>query len=95
MFAATSIVRNSDKEKYVYSGHEITFDSVRSWSFDNDTTRNVIIFGVDNSPPSYADNRKNNFSVLIEGPTFGVNGRCASPEKKFTINFSNVNTKLC
>ena len=79
----------------MHCGYGITFDSVRSWSFDNGTTRNVITFGVDNSPSSCADNRKNNFLMLSEGPTFGINGRCGSPEKKFSINFSNANTKFC
>ena len=30
---ATNIVKNSDKEKYVYSGYGITFDSGGSWRF--------------------------------------------------------------
>ena len=49
LFGATNIVKNSDKEKYVYTGYRITFDSAGVWSFDNDTPRNVTIFGVDNS----------------------------------------------
>ena len=48
LFGATNVVKNSYKEKYVYSGYGITFDSGVSWSFDNDFARNVIIFGVDN-----------------------------------------------
>ena len=36
--------------------------------FDNDAARNVIIFGVDNSSSSHADNCKNNILVLGEGP---------------------------
>ena len=48
-FGATNIVKNSVKEKYVYSGYGITFDSAGSWSFSNGTVGNVIIFGVDNS----------------------------------------------
>ena len=47
MFGATNVVKNIGKEKYVYSGHGITFDSGGSWSFSNGTARNVIIFGVD------------------------------------------------
>ena len=43
LFGTTNIVKNSDKEKYVYSDYEITFDSASSWSFDNGTARNVII----------------------------------------------------
>ena len=61
LFGTTNIVKNSDKEKYVYSGYGITFDSGGSWSFDNDTVRNVIFFVVDSSSSSHADNRKNNF----------------------------------
>ena len=49
LFGANNAVKNSDKEKYVYSGYEITFGSGDLWSFDNDFARNVIIFGVDNS----------------------------------------------
>ena len=83
----------NDKKKYAYSGYGITFDSTGSWSFDNDTARNVIIFGVDNSSSSHADNYKNNLLVLGEGPYFGINGSFGSPEKKFSINFSKSNTK--
>ena len=51
----TDIVKNSDKEKYVYSGYGIAFDGEIEWSFDNDYARNIIIFGVDNSSSSHAD----------------------------------------
>ena len=95
LFGATGVVRNSDKEKYVCSSYGITFDSTGSWSFDNDTTRNVIIFGVDNSSLSHADNRKIKILVLDEGPTFIINGSFGSPEKKFSINFNKTNTKFC
>ena len=43
-FGATTIVKNTDTEKYVYSRYEITFDCTGSWSFDNGFARNVIIF---------------------------------------------------
>ena len=69
------------KEKYVYRGYEITFDSAGSWSFYNDLDRNVIIFDVDNSSSSHSDNRKNNFLVLGDGPTYGINGNFGSSEK--------------
>ena len=74
LFGATSILKNNDKEKYVCSGYRITFDSAGSWSFDNDTARNVIIFGVDNNSSFHSDNYKNKFLVLNEGPPFGING---------------------
>ena len=42
MFGATSLVQNSDKVKFVYSGYGIIFDNAGSWSFNNDTARSVI-----------------------------------------------------
>ena len=74
LIGATSIVKTKDKEERVYSGYRITFDTADSWNFGNDFTRNVEIFGVDNSSSSLADNRKNNILVLGEGPTYGING---------------------
>ena len=89
-----SIVKNSDKEKYVYSGFGIVFDGKIEWSFDNGTGRNVIIFGVHNSSSFHSDNRKNYFLILGDGTTFGINGSFGSPEKKFSINFTAANTKF-
>ena len=93
LFRATNIVKNSDKEKCVCSGYGITFDSAGSWSFGNDFARNVIIFDVDNSSLFHCDNRKNNFSILSEDPTYG-NRSFRSPEKKFSINFTKANTNF-
>ena len=95
LFGATNIVKNSDKEKYVYSEYRNTFDSAGSWSFDNDFARNVIIFGVDNSSSSHSDNCKNNFLILGKGPTYDIKGSLFSPEKKFSINFTKANIKFC
>ena len=38
-----------------------TFDSVSSWSFNNEFARNVIVFGVDKSSSSHSDNRIKTF----------------------------------
>ena len=94
LFVATNIVKSTDKEKYLYSGYRITFYSVVSWSFDNDTVRNVITFGVDNSSWSHSENCKNDFLILGAGPTYGINGSFESPEKKFNIDFTKANTKF-
>ena len=56
LFGATSVVKNSDKEKYVYIGYGITFDSTGSWSFDNAIARTS--FGADNSSSSHAVTRR-------------------------------------
>ena len=95
LFGATYIVQSSDKETYVYSEYGVTFYNTGSWSFDNEFARNVVIFGVDDSLSSHSDNSRNNFLILREGPTYGINGSFGSAEKKFNINFTKVNTKLC
>ena len=79
----------------MYSGYRITFDRAGSWSFVNDSARNVIGFGVHNSSSSHADNRKNNSLILGEGPTFRIKVSFGSVEKMFSINSSRPNTKFC
>ena len=69
----------------MYSDYGMVFDSTGSWSFNNDSAKNVIISGVDNSSSSHANNRMNKFLVLSEGPTSGNNGSFGSAEKKFSI----------
>ena len=83
LFGATNILKNSDKEKYIYSGYEITFDSEGSWSFDNDLTRNVIIFGIGNSLTSHFDNLGHNFLILGEVPTYDINGSFGYKKKVY------------
>ena len=46
LFGTNDIVKISDKGKWLYTGYEITFYSVSSWSL-NLTSRNVVIFGID------------------------------------------------
>ena len=85
LFGATNTAQNSDKEKYVYSGYGIIFDSTGSWSFDNDFSGNVMIFDVDNSSLFHSDNRKNNFLILGEGAAYAISESFGSPEKKLII----------
>ena len=35
------------------------------------------------------------FLILAEGDTSGINGSFGVPDKKFSLNFSEVNTKFC
>ena len=83
LFGVTNIVKNDDKEKYVYSGYRIAFDEKGEQSFKNYTGRNVIIFRVDDSSSAHTDNRKNDFLILGEGTTLGINGNFGLSAKKF------------
>ena len=81
LYGQANIIKNVDKEKYVYSGYGITFDSVGSWNFGSAFAWNAIIFVVDNSSSSHVYNRKNKFLILGEGPTYDINGSFGSLEK--------------
>ena len=61
-----NIVKNNDKEKYVYSSYRTVFAGKGLWSLNNDTARNVIIFGINNSLSSHTDNFKNDFLILMK-----------------------------
>ena len=82
----------SKKRKFTYNGRRIAFDGEGLWIVANDFDRNVAIFGVDNNSSSHTHSWKNNFLVLGEGPTQGINGGTSSAEKKFSINVSKANT---
>ena len=66
LFRATNIAKNGNKNKWVYSGYGIAFDGKVEWIFGNDYDRNFIVFGVDNSSSSLADNLKNKVLILGE-----------------------------
>ena len=51
----------------------------------NDSTRNVVIFGVDNRLSSHVDNRKNNFLGSGEGSTQGINDSPGTAENKLVL----------
>ena len=51
--------------------------------------------GVDDSSSSHDHICKKHVLVLGEDPTYGINERLGSPEKKNSINFSKANTKFC
>ena len=93
LFKVTNIVKNSDKEKYVYSGYGIAFNGKSESIFG--LAKDVIVFGVDNSSSSHTDNLKNNFLILGEDPSFGINGRFGASEKKIDIIFSRAKKKFC
>ena len=56
LFGTVKLTRNADKSKFTYNDWRIAFDRKGFWSFDNDTVRNVVIFGVNNSSSSHIDN---------------------------------------
>ena len=70
LFGSVKLTKNADIDKYRYSGYGIGFDRETSFSFGNETGKNVIIFGVDMSSSSKIDNRKKDILILDKGPTY-------------------------
>ena len=50
---------------------------------------------MDNSSSSHNDNEKNDFLVLGDRNTLGINVIFAALEEKFSINLSKAKTKFC
>ena len=55
------------------------------WHFGNDFATNAITFGADNSSLSNTDNHKNNFLILQEISTYGINGSFGHQKKKLVL----------
>ena len=55
------LIDATDIDELVYSSYGITFDGKDEWSFGNDSDRNDVVFGVDNSSSSHTDSCKNDF----------------------------------
>ena len=81
LFGATNIRKNSNKSQWLYTGYTIVFGGGGLWSFGNDFARNVVIFSDHNTLSSHADNHKNNFLVISEGPTYDINRSFGAKEK--------------
>ena len=96
LFGAVSFTKNADIDKYKYSGYGIGFDRHGEFSFGNrGFGRNCIIFGVDLSSSSHANNNKNNILVLGKDFIQGINNTKIYAEKLYSINFTENYKKFC
>ena len=70
LFGAVTLSKNTDIDKYGYSGYEIGFDRRSSFSFPGgEFGQNLLISGVDMSSSADIDNKKKDILVLGKGPT--------------------------
>ena len=73
LFGTVTLTKNSDIDKYGYSGYGIGFDGRSSFSFSGGGFgQNLLIFGVDMSFSAHIDNKKKDILVLRKGPTQGL-----------------------
>ena len=96
MFGFAKLTKNTDPDKYKYSGRGIRFDSRSKVSLpDGSMGKNVIIFEVDMSSSVHIDNKKKDILILGIGPTQGLDDTTLTAEAQYSINFSKSNRKLC
>ena len=95
LFGAFSLTKNTDIDKYGYSGYGIGFDRRSSFSFPSGGFgQNVLIFGVGMSSSAHIDNKTKNILVLGKGPTQGLE-HTLTAEKMYSINFTMIKNKFC
>ena len=96
LFGAIKITKNSEVDKYKYSGYGIGFDSRESFSHPSGGNgTNVIIFGADLSSSVHANNKVNNVLVLGKALVQGINGTTIYAEKMYSTKFTVKNKKFC
>ena len=89
------MTKNTDIDKYGYSGYGIGFDRRGSFSFPGGGYgQNVSIFEVDMTSSSHIDNKKKDILVLGKEPTQGLE-HMLTAEKMYSINFTVTNKKFC
>ena len=95
LFGAVTLTKNSDIEKYGYSGYWIGFDRRSSYSFPGGRFgQNLLIFGADMCSSAHIDNNKKDILVLRKGPTQGLEHKLTA-EKMYLINFTVTKNKFC
>ena len=62
LFGAIKLIKNTDIDKYKYSGYGIGFDRRGEFSFGDGFGQNVIIFGVNMSSSVHANNKTRNYN---------------------------------
>ena len=96
MFGAVKLTKNSNINKYKYTGCGIGFDLKGNFLFsDGSFGQNIIIFRVDMSSSVHANNKVNNILVLGKDFIQGINGTTIYAEKTYSINFTKSNARFC
>ena len=89
------MTKNTDIDKYGYSGYGIRFYRRSSFSFlGGGFGQNVLIFGADISSSAHIDNKEKDILVLGKGPTQGLE-HTLTAEKMYSINFAVTKEKFC
>ena len=87
MFGAVKLTRNSDIDKYQYSGYGTGFDSRGTFTYPSGGTGvNVIVFGVDMSSNVHSTNRAKSILIFNRSLTQGLEDISLYTEKMYSVN---------
>ena len=94
---AAKLTKNTNKDKYKYSGHGTRFDNHVTFSLTNGNRlcKNIIIFVADMSSSVHINNKKKYILILGKGPTDGLDDTILPAKKDYPINFIKHDRKLC
>ena len=91
LFGAVTLTKNTDIDKYKYSGYGIGFDRRSNFSFSSGGFgQNIIILGVNMSSSAHVENKKKDILILGKGPTQGLE-HTLTDERMYSINFKIKN----
>ena len=89
MFGNVWITKNTDPNKYSYSGYGIEFDSCSLFSIPNFRwSKNTIIFGVDMTSSVHVNNKNKDILILGKLQTQGLDNTTLTAEAEYSISFS-------
>ena len=96
LFGAVKLSKNTDIDKYKYSGYGNGFDSRGTFLHPSgEFGKNFIIFRADMSSSVHANNKAR--SILVFGKDFiqGIGNTGIYAEKKYSTNFTVANKRFC
>ena len=89
LFGSVKVTKNSDLDKYKYTGYGIGYGSHSEFLFtDGSYGKNFIIFGAHVSSSVHVDNKWKDILILVEGPTQGLDGTTFTAKAKYPISFT-------
>ena len=95
LFGAVRLTKNTDIDKYQYSGYGIGFDRRGAFSFPGGGFGGIaMIFGVDKSSSVHVDNKKKGIFISGKGPAQGLE-HTLTAEKMYSINCTVTGKKFC
>ena len=96
MFGAVKITKNSDIDKYKYSGYRIGFDSKGTFTHANgETGQNVVIFGAGMSSSAHGNNKTKSTVIVGDGFTQGLEDTTLYAETMYSSNSNATKKKFC